>query len=604
MPYGIRKSGEKYKVVNKKTGRVFGTHESEAKAKKQLAALYVNADPKNESKMLDVRLVMEGGYVGDASIQVIEEAVKKEILQKASTSLGIDPQDLMKFIEEVDTEPSLPHGNWICMVASKGMPLDERTKAQLKLQLGFFAKYKEQVVRAGQSGNIFDYPTYNDFKQMIFSFAKAAYDYDPTELPGVSKILDVGPYTLYKITAKDVVDKNTSSMSYQKSGPLRDVLESLAKMGNGVKWCTRKEWDPGLGNAYNYLITQSPEKTIFIVTKFNAPYCQCQADLKFAMDTNDRDVLQPSSKLHGTFELAEVFAKAAEQFTITSSEAKNRFLALVGIRTKKAIEYYRAKGFDEGILLANLSRPLEAMGYSTEEARDFYVKFILSVTNGFETTIYHLRRWAAELFDALLSMPLSEKAREFGLRLLGQFLTNEKASANIPNDKTKTLMKSYLEKITSGERDAELSRFTSTQEGLYLLAYCLFVQKEPWKEKEHLFARVLSNNPELKKLYDSLSGSDEVTDNTAQREEDVKHLVKVVSDFITKSEYRSDRIDWRMRSELRDVVLMYGKLPELEAIFARYSGWQQNAAVKRKNEMVEQVYKELLALTHVEEIED
>jgi hypothetical protein len=323
------------------------------------------------------------------------------------------------------------------------------------------------------------------------------------------------------------------------------------------------------------------------------------------MDINDKDVLESNSKLYGTFELAEVFAKAAELFTLTSTGAKNRFLALVGIRTKKAIEYYRAKGFSEHTLLVNISRPLEAMGYSAEEAREFYVKFILDVDLREAFILIDKKRSsAAEFFDALLSMPFSQQANEFGLRLLEQFLINQKASAAIPNDRTKTLMKSYLDKISSGERGAELSRWAKTKEGLFLLAYCLFVQKEPWKEKEHFFARVLSNDPELKKLYDSLSNSGGEVDSPPQREEDVKQLTKTVTDFITNSVYRSDLISWNTRSELRDVVLMYGKLPELEAVIGRFSAWQQKEDVKRKAAIIDKVYKELLELTHVEEIED
>jgi len=39
MPYAIRKSGEKFKVVNKETGDVKGTHESKAKAQRQVNLL-------------------------------------------------------------------------------------------------------------------------------------------------------------------------------------------------------------------------------------------------------------------------------------------------------------------------------------------------------------------------------------------------------------------------------------------------------------------------------------------------------------------------------------------------------------------------------------
>ena len=39
MPYAIRKSGSKWKVVNSETGDVKGTHDSEEKAEKQLRLL-------------------------------------------------------------------------------------------------------------------------------------------------------------------------------------------------------------------------------------------------------------------------------------------------------------------------------------------------------------------------------------------------------------------------------------------------------------------------------------------------------------------------------------------------------------------------------------
>ena len=39
MPYGIRESGGKFKVVNKETSKVKGTHSSRAKAQKQINLL-------------------------------------------------------------------------------------------------------------------------------------------------------------------------------------------------------------------------------------------------------------------------------------------------------------------------------------------------------------------------------------------------------------------------------------------------------------------------------------------------------------------------------------------------------------------------------------
>lgn len=39
MPYSIRQSNSKYKVVNKETGKVKGTHTTKAKAQKQINLL-------------------------------------------------------------------------------------------------------------------------------------------------------------------------------------------------------------------------------------------------------------------------------------------------------------------------------------------------------------------------------------------------------------------------------------------------------------------------------------------------------------------------------------------------------------------------------------
>jgi len=49
MPYKIRKSGRKWKVVSEK-GKVKGTHSSEKDAKEQLRALYANVPDARRKK--------------------------------------------------------------------------------------------------------------------------------------------------------------------------------------------------------------------------------------------------------------------------------------------------------------------------------------------------------------------------------------------------------------------------------------------------------------------------------------------------------------------------------------------------------------------------
>lgn len=55
MPYKKRKKGDKWEVYNPDTGKVYGTHDTEAQADAQIRALYANANPENEARHLSVR---------------------------------------------------------------------------------------------------------------------------------------------------------------------------------------------------------------------------------------------------------------------------------------------------------------------------------------------------------------------------------------------------------------------------------------------------------------------------------------------------------------------------------------------------------------------
>src|SRR3990172_7758442 len=53
MPFAIRQSGGKFQVINKDTGDVKGTHDSEGEAKAQLRALYANVKDAGEELSFD-----------------------------------------------------------------------------------------------------------------------------------------------------------------------------------------------------------------------------------------------------------------------------------------------------------------------------------------------------------------------------------------------------------------------------------------------------------------------------------------------------------------------------------------------------------------------
>jgi len=88
MPFGIRKSEDKWKVVNKDTGRVLGTHDTEEDAKKQLAAVQINYGKESEEKenVMNLKesneLIMSLAHKHKISVAVLEqlwtEAISKQ----------------------------------------------------------------------------------------------------------------------------------------------------------------------------------------------------------------------------------------------------------------------------------------------------------------------------------------------------------------------------------------------------------------------------------------------------------------------------------------------------------------------------------------------
>lgn len=91
MPYGIKKSGSKYQVYNKNTGKVYGKHDSKEKANKQLAALHIHT---HESVILKQDVIMESNGI----LTIIPEGTSIQFVDRYD-ALGIkkpDPQRMCK----------------------------------------------------------------------------------------------------------------------------------------------------------------------------------------------------------------------------------------------------------------------------------------------------------------------------------------------------------------------------------------------------------------------------------------------------------------------------------------------------------------------------
>lgn len=581
MPYGIRKSGEKFKVVNKETGRVFGTHSTKEKAKKQLAALYIHAHPKNEETMLDVRVLINGKAVNAQPIRVLEEAVRKDVLMRAFDTLqqkaagleGIapvasfkEPNDIIEFIKSVDTSDEMPHGNWICMALAKGMPTDERTKSQLKTMLAIFVRFKKQVAAADHSINIYDYANYNEFRDMIFSFSKAAYDFDPESLPHVKKVYDQGAYAAYQITAP-------SSRPYDID-EVRSALESLAVMGNGTKWCTRKEWNPQLTNAMNYLVNGNPDRTMFIITKFNAPYVQLQKNLSSVMDVTDTPITDQKSKLYKTYELADVFARIAPLLNLNGQYAKEKLIDIVGVRTRKSFEYHLSQGIDESTLLKKLSKPLSSIGFNEEETYQIYLKAFgqynaQQVTLDLNWNTTKDLAYSKEMVEYLLKAG-PDNAGNFGI-IYTKLLADDVQQGKLEREKVLPL-EPFVDQIT--KENAGISKTTPSSKfdansydkaaGLVFI-WCVFVRESRWPEKEALLEDMFRKRPDLNQIYDQLSGK-EPEEDFSERPEELfvyKSMILNIEKHIRSGSYS----EWQTRAtavELRELISMYGRLPSFE----------------------------------------
>ena len=85
MPYGIKKSGSKYQVYNRNTGKVYGKHDSKEKANKQLTALHIHT---HESVILKQDVIMESNGV----LTIIPEGTSIQFVDRYD-ALGMDKPD-------------------------------------------------------------------------------------------------------------------------------------------------------------------------------------------------------------------------------------------------------------------------------------------------------------------------------------------------------------------------------------------------------------------------------------------------------------------------------------------------------------------------------
>jgi hypothetical protein len=92
MPFGKRKQGNKFQVVNTETGDVKGTHDTEADADKQLAALHANNADKDKGHM-EIRTKAVNATIEDTSANA-EEFPGTFMVELSNESLDRDGETL------------------------------------------------------------------------------------------------------------------------------------------------------------------------------------------------------------------------------------------------------------------------------------------------------------------------------------------------------------------------------------------------------------------------------------------------------------------------------------------------------------------------------
>lgn len=195
---------------------------------------------------------------------VITEEINKNQLISVANALQVQPEVLRAWIEKTDPTPRKSFAFWILRGLKSG---DIRTEddVRIKTAINRFIELRN----AQRIEDIMQFPTLHDLEtrleQLVGQGAKRKgfAGVDPMTLPGVSVIEDRPDLTLYKVTDPD----------------------SLAKIGEGTKWCTRYSYSNSSNTAASYL-----KRFPYLVVgyKNGRPYVQFNPDYSQVMDVTDR----------------------------------------------------------------------------------------------------------------------------------------------------------------------------------------------------------------------------------------------------------------------------------------------------------------------------
>ena len=184
---------------------------------------------------------------------------------KISTSTGKTPEEVRSIILSCNP-PGGKYADFIAKLWNNGGIRLPEDSTRLKQTLTNFKKYQPRL----QVKDINQYKSLHQLETVLEPFhdttskRSGGLGFNPLTLPGVTKIGQAGEYYTVKVTDVD----------------------SLSKLGEGTKWCTRASY--GKDCQAEYYIEQYG--SISIIFKGDKPFIQYTPDFDQVMNVNDEQI--------------------------------------------------------------------------------------------------------------------------------------------------------------------------------------------------------------------------------------------------------------------------------------------------------------------------
>ena len=194
---------------------------------------------------------------------VIFEEINKNQLISTAKALEISPDLLKSWVEKTDPTPNKSFSVWLLRGLKNG---DIRVEDDMRIR-GIIHRFIE-LRNVRRIEDIMQFPTINALETRVEQLAgqgskrQGFAGIDPETLPGVTVVEKRPDLTLYKVSNAN----------------------SLAKMGEGTKWCTRFSYGGDNNIAERYIKQYG---YLMIGYKNGKPYVQLNPDYSQVMDVND-----------------------------------------------------------------------------------------------------------------------------------------------------------------------------------------------------------------------------------------------------------------------------------------------------------------------------